>query len=714
MFPRMVLAYLDKRMHNMNRISIIWIYSEETVMSLRVAIDTGGTFTDVVSINEATGSMTAIKTPSTPSDPSIGLLEGIAKIMDKEQARPTDLQMLLHGSTVATNAVLEHKFAGLGLIVTKGFRHLIEIARQSVPDGYGNSFFWVKPQRLVPLHLVREVPGRMKFDGTEFEPVDEAATLAAVQELVEDGVTCLAVCLLHAYANDAHEQRIGALIKERFPDIFVSLSSVVLPEYREYERAMTTLIDVLVKPYCKTYLQNSADRIREQSGDVPFLIMQSNGGVVKHSTAGDRPVTMLLSGPAAGILGAIHMAKLAGYDHILTSDVGGTSTDVAIIENHTPMFTSASMVENYPVKTPMLDIVTVGSGGGSIAWTDPYGNLKVGPQSAGADPGPICYGRGGTQPTVTDAAVVLGRLPSALIGGEIKLDVAAARAAFTELGNQHDMPAEEVAAGVLELAAISQVFGIRQVTTTRGRDPSNYAMVAFGGAGGLFATEVADFLGVSTILSPPNPGNLCALGLHVSDVRRDYVRTMVNRQSKADRDEILVAWMELAQNGIRDIEAEGIASDHVQIVHIADIRYMGEGHEVQVTIPPDLTGPDMIDYMWKQFHKVHDETFGFHYEGEQDVELVNLRVQAVGMQYRPEIKESSDNRPESEPFATRQAFWRRTGWVDCPLYDRTSLATGQQVLGPAVVEEYGSTVVVPVGWMLETDTYGNLILKHGS
>jgi N-methylhydantoinase A len=289
-------------------------------MGLRIAIDTGGTFTDVVAIDEASGEITSTKTPSTPDDPSVGLVEGVRKVLAAAGAGTADVQMLLHGSTVATNAVLEHKFDGLGLLVTKGFRHLIEIARQSVPDGYGNSFFWVKPRRLVPLHLVREVPGRMRFDGSEIEPLDEVAVFSAVEELVEDGVSCIAICLLHSYANDAHEKRVGELIADRFPNVFVSLSSVVLPEYREYERAMTTLIDVLVKPYCRTYLQRAADKIRTTSGDIPFLIMQSNGGIVKYSTASERPVTMLLSGPAAGVLGSVHTAKLAGYRDILTID----------------------------------------------------------------------------------------------------------------------------------------------------------------------------------------------------------------------------------------------------------------------------------------------------------------------------------------------------------------------------------------------------------
>ncbi len=683
-------------------------------MGLRIAIDTGGTFTDVVAIDDETGRISAVKTPSTPADPSVGLLDGVEKALAALDRPPEDVKMLLHGSTVATNAVLEHKFAGLGLIVTRGFRHMIEIARQSVPDGYGNSFFWVKPQRLVPLHLVREVPGRLRFDGTEIEPVDPEATLAAVRELVEDGVRCIAVCLIHSYANPAHEQAVGEIIAANFPDVFVSLSSVVLPEYREYERAMTTLVDVLVKPYCKTYLENAARKIRDRSGDIPFLIMQSNGGVVKHATAGDRPVTMLLSGPAAGILGSIHMAALAGYRDILTIDVGGTSTDVAIIEDLKPMYTSASQVESYPVKTPMLDIVTVGSGGGSIAWTDAYGQLKVGPQSAGADPGPICYGKGGTQPTVTDAAIVLGRLPTALIGGEIRLDLEAARAAYARLGATFGLSAEEVAAGALEIAAANQVFGIRQVTTTRGREPGNYAMVAFGGAGGLFATEVADFLGVTTIISPPDPGNLCAFGLHVSDVRRDYIRTLVRRQSTAEGGEIVAAWNALAEAGLADVMAEGIPRERVALRRTADIRYFGEGHEVQVDIPAELDDTAAIAHMWTEFHKVHDRTFGFHYEGLQDVELVNLRIQAVGEQHRPSLEPQAGERAPATPFATRPAYWRQTGWIDCPLYRRTELASGQAIAGPAIVEEYGSTVVVPTGWNVRADTYGNLIVEKSA
>ena len=680
-------------------------------MKIRVAIDTGGTFTDVVAINEETGNTVAIKTPSTPKDPSQGLLNGIDKIFSKTNDNLNDMNMLLHGSTVATNAVLEHKFSGLGLLVTNGFRDMIEIARQSVPDGYGNSFFWVKPPRLVPLHLVREIKGRLRFDGSEIEPIDPDFALNSISELVNEGVNCIGVCLLHSYANSEHEKFIGELIKKHFPNIFFSLSSVVLPEYREYERAMTTLIDVLVKPYCETYLGNAAKKLYYDGIKFPFLIMQSNGGVVRHSTASEKPVTMLLSGPAAGVLGAVHMSKLAGFDKILTSDVGGTSTDISIVENQVPLYTSETMVENYPVKTPMLDIVTVGSGGGSIAWTDDYGNMKVGPQSAGADPGPVCYSKGGDKPTVTDAAVVLGRLPKSLIGGELELNEEKAKEIYKVFGNEHGMKPEEAAAGVLELAAINQVFGIRKVTTTRGRDPSNYAMVAFGGAGGLFATEVAEFLEITTIITPPDPGNLCALGLHVSDVKRDYIQTIVRSQSNYDQEEIIKIWTKLRDQGIKDIIEEGILRKNINIEYVADIRYFGEGHEVQVNIPQGLTIDKAINFMWQQFHQEHDKSFGFHYEGKQDVELVNLRVRAVGIQNRPKIKTVKRQQKDTKPKFSRDVFWKDFGWISSSVFDRNDLAIGQIIKGPAIVEEYGSTTVVPKNWSCIVDEYKNIILK---
>ena len=683
-------------------------------MSLRIAIDTGGTFTDVIALDEETGDQFAIKTPSTPADPSLGLLNGIDEVLDAAGVARTEIGQILHGTTTATNAVLEHKFEGLGLLVTSGFRHLIEIARQSVPDGYGNSFFWVKPKRLVPLHLVREVTGRIRHDGSELAPLEEDSVVRAADELAALGVNRLAVCLLHSYANPAHENRVGELVAERHPEIHVSLSSVVLPEYREYERAMTTLIDVMVKPYCKTYLGHAERSIRERSGPVPFLIMQSNGGIVTSAKAAEKPVTMLVSGPAGGVLGATHMARLADYRNVLTLDVGGTSTDVSLVQNLTPQLTSHATIENYPVKSPMLDIETVGTGGGSLAWIDDYGALKVGPRSAGADPGPICYGRGGTEPTVTDAGLALGRLPEALIGGGLELDAGAARAAYEELGRELEIPAEEAAAGVLEIASANQVHGIRRVTTTRGLDPGDYAMVAFGGAGGLFAAEVADFLGIATAMVPPNPGNLSAFGLHVSDVKRDYVRTCVRQQSSHDAGELEALWSALEDAGRNEIAAEGVAREAIDLFRSADMRYVGEGHEVPVAVPPDTGGTGAVETMWRDFHKVHESTFGFHYEGRQDVEVVSLRVQAVGRVHRPGIRPLESGGGGAAPVAYRRVYWRDGGWIECGIWRRRDLGVGASVTGPAIVEEYGSTTVVPESWRSTVDRYGNLILEKSS
>jgi len=418
------------------------------------------------------------------------------------------------------------------------------------------------------------------------------------------------------------------------------------------------------------------------------------------------------AGPAAGVLGAMHVAELAGHEDILTLDVGGTSTDVALIEKLAPQMTSYSNIEHYPVKTPMLDIATVGTGGGSLAWVDQYDSLKVGPRSAGAEPGPICYGRGGTQPTVTDAALVLGRIPDTLAGGLIRLDKPASQAAFDALGKRFGMTAEEVAAGVFEIATVNQVHGIRQVTVTRGRDPRDYVLLAFGGAGGMFATDVADFLEIGKAISPPNPGNLSAFGLHVSDIKRDYVQTLVRQQSTAKSQEIEKLWLALEEAGKQEIAEEGVDPKDITLQRSADVRYVGEGHEVPVILPVGMTGTEAIEKVWADFHGVHERTFGFSYEGRQDVEVVNLRVQAVGRVHRPAARKIGGGATAATPKGTRKVYWRATGWVDCPLYDRAELMPGQRLTGPLVSEEYGSTVVVPPGWAVTCDDYGILHLER--
>jgi N-methylhydantoinase A len=685
-------------------------------VSYRVGIDTGGTFTDIVAIDEETGALHVTKTPSTPADPSGALVDGIRKVARAGGFDVGDVGVVAHGTTTATNAVLQKHFHRIGLLVTRGFRHVLEIARQSVPDGYGNSYFWVKPPRIVPLQRVRETGGRIAYDGCELEPLDEADVARAAEAFGRYGVDCVAVCLLHSYANGTHERRAADLLRALMPDAFISLSSEVLPEYREYERAMTTILDVFVKPYTRDYVLRAEQAVRNVVGRAtPFLIMQSNGGVISAAEVANKPITTLLSGPAAGVLAASFIGERAGYRDLLTLDSGGTSTDVCLIEDLEPHVSSESAIDGHPVKTPMVDIVTVAAGGGSIAWVSPQESLKVGPQSAGADPGPICYGKGGAEPTVTDANLVLGRIPAGLLGGEVPLDREAARAAFSQLGGRLGLAVEEAAAGVLEIASWNQTHGIRQVTIERGRDPRAFCLVAFGGSGPLLAGMVADLLEIETVLVPPNPGNVSAFGLLVSDIRRDLVRTFVRGEHQLDAAELEAAWSALEVEGRAVLEHEGVEPAKIELRRVVDARYFGEAHEVKVAVPEGALDEAVIADLIERFHDVHNRTFGYSYRQEQPVELVNLRVQAVGEVHRPSLGEAvaaAGMAPAA--VGERPVHFDGNGFVDCPVYQRGGLSPGRSVEGPAIVEEFGSTTVVFPGWRAHIDDRGNLIMDRGA
>ncbi|MGH2443014.1 MAG: hydantoinase/oxoprolinase family protein, partial [Chloroflexota bacterium] len=507
-------------------------------MSVRIGIDTGGTFTDVVAIDELTGTIISTKTPSTPADPSRGLLEGMRKVLAGQSAGPSGI---FHGTTVATNALLQERFTSLGLITTAGFRHVLEIARQSVPSGYGNSYFWIKPDRIVPLHRVQEVPERLNYRGEVLLPFDEHAARLVARRFKQQQINSIAVCFIHAYANPSHELKMQQILAEEHPDASVSLSSEVLPEYREYERAVTTVIDAFVKPSVREYLTRSEAAIHSMSGNgkgaessLPFLIMQSNGGVLSASDVARQPITTLLSGPAAGVLGASWMASIAGYPNVITVDAGGTSTDICVVDGGAPHITTEGTVGRFPVKVSMIDIITIGTGGGSIAWIDRAGGLRVGPKSAGAAPGPMCYGKGGQEPTVTDANVLLGRLPPHLLGGEVPLDVERARYGLERAGQRLGLDAIRLANGIIEIANWSQVNAIRQVTVKKGLDPRGYTLMAFGGSGPSQVSRVSQLLGTNIALVPPHPGNVSALGLLAVDLKSDYVTTVVQREGSFD------------------------------------------------------------------------------------------------------------------------------------------------------------------------------------
>jgi N-methylhydantoinase A len=682
---------------------------------MRIGIDTGGTFTDVVAVDETSGDIFTTKTPSTPDDPARGLLEGIQKMLKGREAHPSGIY---HGTTVATNALLEERFHSLGLVTTRGFRHVLEIARQSVPSGYGNSYFWVKPDRIVPLHLVREVTQRLNYRGEVLVELNEDEARSVARWFRDHDIMSIAVCFIHAYANGEPERRMAEILGEEHPDAYVSLSSEVLPEYREYERTVTTVVDAFVKPSVEKYVEHAVDRVgsldgdaRAGNGSLPFLIMQSNGGVLAAADVARQPITTLLSGPAAGALGASWLAGLAGFPNVLTVDAGGTSTDICVVEGGVPHVTTAGKVGRFPVKIPMIDIITIGTGGGSIAWIDASGSLRVGPRSAGADPGPMCYGRGGDEPTLTDANLVLGRLPPHLLGGEVPLDTERARFGLERLAQGLGMEATRLAAGILEIADWNQVNAIRQVTVKKGLDPRDYAMVPFGGSGPLQAARVAQLLGLPTTIIPLHPGNVSALGLLAVDLKSDYVATVVQREDRFDPGPLNAAYERLLAVAERDLRSQGMPEERRRFVRAADLRYFGQAYEVRIEIPSGVVDDATLRQAVDGFHDAHERLYGYSYRGTQLVEIVNVRVTGIGVIDKPLMAEAPTASGHAAPMRAHRAVYFEGAFVNCSIYRRADLSAGFRIDGPAVVEEYGSTTIIQPAQSARVDRYANLIVR---
>ncbi|MEU0565639.1 hydantoinase/oxoprolinase family protein [Nonomuraea sp. NPDC005983] len=665
--------------------------------SVRIGVDTGGTFTDVVAVNEETGEIVTTKTPSTPANPADGFLTGIGRL------GPLDVSSVVHGTTVATNQLLEDRIGNLGFITTEGFEFILEIARQSVPDGYGNSYFWVKPPRIVPVHLVRTVGGRLDHLGEEVRPFSEEQAVETARWFRARGITAIGVCFLHAYANPEHERRMRDVLAREHPEAVVSLSSDVLREYREYERSVTTLVDAAVKPAMRGYIANLSSRL-----GMPFSVMKSNGGVLSAREVVNQPITTVLSGPAAGALGAALIASTAGHPSVITLDGGGTSTDVAVVIDGEPSVTTEGSVGRYPCKIPMIDIVTVGAGGGSIAWISPEGTLKVGPRSAGADPGPLCYGRGGTEVTVTDAHVFLGRIPPHLLGGEIPLDADAARAGIQALAGKLGLTPERTATGILEISAFNQSNAIRQLTVKRGLDVRDFPLVTFGGSGPLLACRLIDILGLPAVVVPPDPGNVSAFGLLTVDVKNDYVRTHVTRDLRPDTAAAILG--ELEGDAAAALTHEGF--DDPVYARSADLRYYGQAYEVRVPAPAGAVDEAWREEVVSRFHDAHEKLYGYAYRDDprHTVEWVNLRVSGIGPISRPAIRRLAPR--EGEPVTTS-----RTVHFDEPhdttVIQRVTLGPGAVVEGPAVIEEYGSTIPIHPGFTAKVDEYGNVEVRHG-
>jgi N-methylhydantoinase A len=682
---------------------------------VRIGIDTGGTFTDVVAVDEQTGRTTTTKTPSTPADPAEGFLTGVRKVLGLMGLDGSSVTAVSHGTTVATNQLLEGKLDRIGFVTTEGYESVLEIARQSVPDGYGNSYFWVKPPRIVPADLVRTVRGRLDHHGAEVRPFDIDDARRSARFFKDAGVSTIGVCFLHSYANDAHERRMLDVIREEHPGAVVSISSEVLREYREYERSVTTLVDAAVKPKVAAYVTNIRARLDEIAPGVPFYVMKSNGGVLSAGEVVHQPITTMLSGPAAGALGAALIAGTAGFDRVLTCDGGGTSTDVTVVIDGDPALTTEGSVGDYPSKIPMIDVVTVGAGGGSIAWLAPEGTLKVGPKSAGADPGPICYPDGGDEPTVTDAHVVLGRIPPHLLGGEIPLSVEAARAGLEDLGAKLDLSLERTATGILEISAWNQANALRQVTVAKGLDVRDFTLTTFGGSGSLLACRLMDILNLPRTLVPPNPGNVSAFGLLTVDVRNDYVQTVVSRHADLDLARVRSTLADLEGQAQAALDGEGFGRDEQRMQRTADLRYVGQAFEVRVPVADGELDRAAAEEVAQAFHAAHRQLYGYDFatDPRQAVEWVNLRVSGIGPIRRPELVEYPARAGGTDRAVTgcRPVFF--DDWINTPTYNRPDLAPGDVVTGPSIIEEFGSTVPVHPGFSATVDTYGNLLLTKG-
>jgi len=686
-------------------------------MSWRVAIDIGGTFTDIVALEEHSGAFSLAKVRSTLSDPAEGFITGIEHIARQGNIPPADIVGVFHGTTVATNAILERKYAPLGLIITRGYREALECARQTVPGEFGDITWWIKPPRVVPLELVREISARMDVHGNELRPVAAAEVKAIAGEFQEKGIGAIAVSLLHSYRNPAHEEEIRRLIKEVYPECFISISSDILREYREYERTNTTCLNTALMPLLSEYHEKIEKNLRQRGIAAPFHIMRSSGGLAQAHEISRLPIAAALSGPAAGVIAATHFARLSGCPDVITLDMGGTSTDICLVENGTPRMLTEGKVDIYDLKTPMIDMHTVGAGGGSIAWLAGGRSLKVGPQSAGSAPGPACYDRGGTEPTVTDANLILGRITASLAGGTVLLNRNQAEQALAPLAATLGLVLTTAAEGILRIAIENIAAGIRTVSVKRGRDPRSYALVAFGGAGPLHACALADWLGMSRVIVPPNPGVTSAYGLLLTDVRVDLVHTDVQREDQLNFTRVEEELTELEGRIRTRLTEEGIRPEAMRLHHFVDMRYAGQAYEIRIPLPVLQEAPSLerrVRAAIVVFHASHKDLYGYSYEGKELIELVNLGVTGLGLLPRPRVPELPAGAPNPQAACKERTtvyFPQTRASVECPVYTRAMLQAGSVMAGPAIIEQYDSTTVVDIGWQGQVDRWGNVVLE---
>ncbi len=678
-------------------------------MSARLGIDVGGTFTDLLLFDDASGALHLLKTPSTPEDQSVGILTGIKALFAQSGTSAADVQNILHGTTVSTNIVLEEKGARVGLLVTENFEQVLHLARSQTPGPLAGWMIMEKPEPLADLRHTRGVAERMSARGEVVTPLDEGRARTVIAELLAAGVESITVSLLHAYANPAHERRLKALVEELDANMPVSLSSDILPEFREYERALVTVMNAYVRPSMRLYLSNFAEKLSSIQFRPHVNIIRSDGGLMSVERAAESPVHTMLSGPAGGVSGAAFLASLAGHTEALGFDMGGTSTDVSVIRDGRPIISRQTSLGYYPIKVPSVEVHSVGAGGGSVAHVPMTGALRVGPQSAGAVPGPACYGHGGELPTVTDANVVLGRLPPRLLGGDMTLDADAAQAAVARIAQALGLDVYQAAQGILDIVNENMFGALRLVTVQKGLDPRDFALVAFGGAGPLHGNAMGILAGCYPVIVPPTPGVLSALGFLYSDVKNEFAQTYIRNLDDVVASEVLEILHRLGADARAWLSDEGLAADQQQVHFEIDVRYFRQGYEFSISVEPERLGDAGLADIESRFGTIHERLYGFKLDS--PIELVNLRAVGVGQVVKVEFPRFDKVGEDASAAIVEQTRVFFDGnFITANVYAREQLQAGNRIAGPAVLTQRDSTTVVHPGHVAEVDEFLNVLI----
>lgn len=683
-------------------------------MTCRLGIDSGGTFTDVVLFDDKRRTIRIAKTPSTPENPAVGVINGINKILTEAGLRPKQIASLVHGTTVATNALLEYKGIPTALLTTEGFKDILSIGRQDRPKLY--DYFQKRPDPIVPRRLRFEISERILFDGQILRPLDECRVYEIARQLKEHGIRGIAVCLINSYANPVHEQRVKKIIQTCYPEAIVSASHEVLPEFREYERMSTTVINTYVMPIIDRYLEELQRLLVGNSVRADLSVMQSNGGIMTARSAREKSVHTILSGPAGGVIGSMALGRQIGMKNFVTVDMGGTSFDICLIYGGKVHYAKETEMGGHPLKIPMIDIHTIGAGGGSIAYVDRGGSLCVGPVSAGANPGPACYGMGGEEPTVTDANLVLGRLdPNYYLGGEISLDInAATRTIADKIARPLRLSLEEAAEGIVRVINSSMVRGIRKVSVEKGYDAREFAMMSFGGGGPLHSMQLAEELKIPHVIVPISPGVNSALGLLIADFRHDYSQTFLKKTQDIELKMLNNAFQALEAGALRQMLDEKIAGRDVLMMRSVEMRYFGQGYELEIPVPGGVLSEKDMQRINKEFHQLHFRLYGYSTPSEV-TEFVYIRVAAIGKIPKPQFKKvaAGDGRASRALKGKRNVFLQRDHTF-VPVYDRALLRPGDAIRGPAIIEQMDSTTFLSYGHKAHVDGYLNLVVVLGT